>query len=632
MRKRSLTYDTILEGSAGIANARPATACVESHSSLAQEPLKPALKTNSPRTNTGNSSPVADKAPWKGLAPESEIRDSIKSGWSLRSSGIESTRTKNSSVFTKMGSVRDSATTAEMSDVEFSNGATVGDEATDVHSQGADEESNAPHRIRMSFLHGHEISLRSSRIAEAMNEDISPLPVQRPTRIDHTKSKPSTASESLQTAFSRPPQLREPSETHDQYGFRKATREVSELSYNAWHREYAKAQNRRTSRWVSFMKNSELPTNDPTRFPFRSEKVQRYVRKGMPPMWRGAMWFFYAGGQSYLDKFPDLYARLIAEAEAPRLSSNDKEAIDRDLNRTYPDNIHFKPDPPIPEGQETPLMSSLRRLLYAFAMHHPRIGYCQSLNFLAGMLLLFLDEEKAFWMLHIITARYLPGTHEISLEGANVDLWVLMLALKEEQPKVWTRIGGEKTINPAKLPPVSLCTTPWFMSLFIGTLPVESVLRVWDMLFYDGSTVIFRAALAIFRMGEPDIVRVQDPMEIFQVVQTVPRRMLDAVSLVAVANRKGCIGSAWIEQRRRERKDWYAQERAAEQARRQSRELATADGTGAIPPPLAAGSAVMGSLAAARSAADLTRPVSRGKLQKKPSKATLAKRPPARKS
>jgi hypothetical protein len=36
-----------------------------------------------------------------------------------------------------------------------------------------------------------------------------------------------------------------------------------------------------------------------------------------------------------------------------------------------------------------------------------------SLNFITGMLLLFLPEEKAFWMLHIIAADYLPGTHEI---------------------------------------------------------------------------------------------------------------------------------------------------------------------------------------------------------------------------
>jgi len=54
----------------------------------------------------------------------------------------------------------------------------------------------------------------------------------------------------------------------------------------------------------------------------------------------------------------------------------------------------------------------------------PRIGYCQSLNFLAGLLLLFLPEEKAFWMLYIMTQTHLPRTHEMNLEGSSVDQWV----------------------------------------------------------------------------------------------------------------------------------------------------------------------------------------------------------------
>ena len=40
-------------------------------------------------------------------------------------------------------------------------------------------------------------------------------------------------------------------------------------------------------------------------------------------------------------------------------------------------------------------------MLLAFSVQNPRIGYCQSMNFLAAALLLALDrsEEKAFWVL-----------------------------------------------------------------------------------------------------------------------------------------------------------------------------------------------------------------------------------------
>ncbi len=171
-------------------------------------------------------------------------------------------------------------------------------------------------------------------------------------------------------------------------------------------------------------------------------------------------------------------------------------------------------------------------------------------------------------MLHVITTTILPGTHDVSLEGANVDLWVLMVALKSTQPTIWSKVGasapGEDALHlpSAKLPPISLCTTSWFMSLFIGTLPVESVLRVWDVLFYDGARTLFRVALAIFKLGEKRIAELKDDMELFQVVQGLPRGMLDATALMRLVSRKGGVAGEWIEERRRERRLWYANERA----------------------------------------------------------------------
>jgi hypothetical protein len=247
----------------------------------------------------------------------------------------------------------------------------------------------------------------------------------------------------------------------------------------------------------------------PVRFPPKSAKVKRYVRKGIPPEWRGAAWFWYAGGQRYLNKHPGLYAELVKRGG----DSTDAELIERDLHRTFPDNIKFKPDPPpgvtrmskMQEKQyETPIVQQLRRVLVAFALHVPKIGYCQSLNFLAGLLLLFMPEEKAFWMLYILTQNHLPGTHEVNLEGSSVDQWVcsdvvihysmanaaqvLMTSVRDCLPQIWAKIGGgldggEVELESTKLPPVTLCTSSWFMSGFIGSLPIETILRVWDCLF-----------------------------------------------------------------------------------------------------------------------------------------------------
>ena len=512
--------------------------------------------------------------PWQASYTEESGRKSTRSGVSTDSTSNDSRNTEHSSIFTKISSVSDM--TIEVEDTpSLKHASMTVDDAIDLYSAGFDDDFDLDEGDPMkSPCMDEEDRRRSIKIAEAMSDNIDTTLLEPPRFAFSEESRSSadiTSGAIFQPPSSQPPPISKPTSTRDQYGFRKASRDVTIAQYDAWHKEYAPMQARRTSKWIHLMQDHGLPIQNPTRFPPRSAKVQRFIRKGIPPAWRGSAWFFYAGGETLLKANPDLYTSLTLQSQTPKLNPNDQESIERDLHRTFPDNLHFKPDPPRSPPTETPLLSSLRRVLCAFAIHHPRIGYCQSLNFLAGLLLLFLPEEKAFWLLHIITTRYLPGTHDISLEGANVDLWVLMLALKDALPSIWDKIGGEVHTSTTRLPPISLCTTSWFMSLFIGTLPIESVLRVWDVLFYEGSRTLFRVALGIFRLGESEIRGVSDPMEVFQVVQALPRRMVGIGALMAVACRRGAVGQDWVERRRRERREWYRRERVVERERMEGR-------------------------------------------------------------
>ncbi|QQK47277.1 GTPase activating protein (Gyp3), putative [Penicillium digitatum] len=375
-----------------------------------------------------------------------------------------------------------------------------------------------------------------------------------------------------------PPLLRSGNGPRDDYGFRKATQHVSLDEYETWKGSYSHHVIQRRSKWCELLREHGLPTSEPTIFPPQSSKVKRFVRKGIPPEFRGAAWFYYAGGYELLNQNPGQYDELVAKAMSSP-SNDDKEHIERDLHRTFPDNLHFKPDATElaqdPGGgslnysnvtTETQMIQSLRRVLYAYALHNPKIGYTQSLNFITGMLLLFLPEEKAFWMLHIIAADYLPGTHEISLEGANIDLWILMVLLRDSMPGTYSKIavmGGTPsgrgkmpplTVN-SRLPDITLGLTNWLMSLFIGSLPVETTLRVWDVFFYEGSKTFFRVSLAIFKSCEKDILAVTDPMEAFQIVQSVPKKLLDANTLLDECFvRRHRVGQGRIEELRAQRR------------------------------------------------------------------------------
>ena len=414
--------------------------------------------------------------------------------------------------------------------------------------------------------------------------------------------------------------------SRDRYGFRKANSNVTRAEYDAWDAQYSEYLARRRRKWIAFLKDNSLMTDRPNRFPPKSTKTKRFIRKGIPPDWRGAAWFYYAGGPALLSKHRGVYDDLVRRAglnpKGPGKLEGARgevkplicEDIEKDLHRTFPDNIRFKPPQPTTPGgdsqaagghipgvtqpaeraNEPEIISSLRRVLHAFALYNPRIGYCQSLNFLAGLLLLFVEtEEQAFWLLNVITRVYLPGTHEMSLEGSKVDLGVLMGTLKDSLPNVWKQIGGDELemntskrhrlgnrvrhggknlsiSDPNRLPAITLCMTAWFMSCFIGTLPIETVLRVWDVFFYEGSRTLFRIALTIFKLGENEIRAVQDPMEMFGVVQAFPRRLIDCNMLMdACYKRRNGIGHLTqeaVEEKRAERRENIQKWRALQEA------------------------------------------------------------------
>jgi hypothetical protein len=79
----------------------------------------------------------------------------------------------------------------------------------------------------------------------------------------------------------------------------------------------------------------------------------------------------------------------------------------------------------------------LRRILYAFAIHSPAIGYCQSLNFLAGMMLIFMEEEESFWLLITVVEKLLPTDYYTkSMVGTYVDQFVLAHIIKKYLPNI----------------------------------------------------------------------------------------------------------------------------------------------------------------------------------------------------
>ena len=152
------------------------------------------------------------------------------------------------------------------------------------------------------------------------------------------------------------------------------------------------------------------------------------------------------------------------------------------------------PDPWFSHGAAG-LIAPLRRVLHALAAHNPRVGYCQGLNFVAGLLLLHADASDAFALLATLCAQLLPGYHSPRMEGLHVAQAALLDVIAATTPRALERLQREGV-------PIKEQSTSWLLCAFLDSLPLESTLRVWDLLFVDGQVALLRAAAAAFALHE----------------------------------------------------------------------------------------------------------------------------------
>jgi hypothetical protein len=92
-----------------------------------------------------------------------------------------------------------------------------------------------------------------------------------------------------------------------------------------------------------------------------------------------------------------LAATLVFPALLQRSEGAERNAdLALDLDRTFPG--HPLLDKHSEGGREG--LAALHRVLNSYALYNPEVGYCQSMNFIVGILLIMdVGEEDAFWII-----------------------------------------------------------------------------------------------------------------------------------------------------------------------------------------------------------------------------------------
>ncbi|KAI7857584.1 hypothetical protein BDC45DRAFT_500171 [Circinella umbellata] len=107
-----------------------------------------------------------------------------------------------------------------------------------------------------------------------------------------------------------------------------------------------------------------------------------------------------------------------------------------------------------------------------------------------------------------------------------------------------------------------------FFKTYMYVIIVYSNYQMNHVLIYsEGSKVLFRVALTIIKMNEKRIWALDDPIEIFPVLQSMPRRLVDCHRFMECVFSKSGVGAdistAEIERRRILFRDRRKQQRTA---------------------------------------------------------------------
>lgn len=108
------------------------------------------------------------------------------------------------------------------------------------------------------------------------------------------------------------------------------------------------------------------------------------------------------------------------------------------------------------------------------------------MGLIAGIFMLLMPPEDAFWMLcALLREPHMEGYFTNNLKQLHVDGVVFNRLLEHMDPPLHARLV-ELGLDASHFAPA------WFLPLFVRTLPWQTLLRVWDVFFWEGECGEFR--------------------------------------------------------------------------------------------------------------------------------------------
>lgn len=281
------------------------------------------------------------------------------------------------------------------------------------------------------------------------------------------------------------------------------------------------------------------------------ETAQKLVYLGVPAPLRPRLWVMLSGAHHERRKHPkDYYRSLVRKYRSTQ--STVRNEIAKDLDRTLP-SLHFD-------------LSALERVLNAYAVHNPVLGYCQGMNFICGALLLafgMLDENttadeaenntlaspssssSSSVSSHQMRDSNSPSRHRTTCETETKKQLDQITKIEEDVFWVFfciihlrrscfarsmcgcvrdTRVVNDiVTFNEPELIAhlrshhmflTNLCI-PWVLCMFLeAPLEISAAKRFWDTYLFFGEEMVFKMSLALMKHNKKRIMKANSPEKI----------------------------------------------------------------------------------------------------------------------
>ncbi|KFU92362.1 USP6 N-terminal-like, partial [Chaetura pelagica] len=244
----------------------------------------------------------------------------------------------------------------------------------------------------------------------------------------------------------------------------------------------------RTTKWLKMLKSWEKYKN--------SEKFHRRIYKGIPLQFRGQVWSLLLDVPKMKEEMKDFYNKLKCQA---RGSSPDIRQIDLDVNRTYRDHIMFRDRYGVKQ-------QSLFHVLAAYSIYNTEVGYCQGMSQITALLLMYMNEEDAFWALVKLLSGPKHAMHGMEFcvtyyecVKANARYYLFFLTIF----KLLHFLQDSQDMS------TSFYTTKWFFQCFLDRTPFTLSLRIWDIYILEGERILTAMSYTILKLHRKHLMKLQ---------------------------------------------------------------------------------------------------------------------------